>query len=153
MIERRQHKRYLTLRNARIAFIAVVVAFAAITIQSSLRGKKSGEYGRLFGEQVQTAPIDVRKVEPVVEAPAVADHTAADPMLLAPAAREQLLGTPATTSAAVVTPEPPPFFAQPRPAGEGSHVAIVGGAEGVSIVATEQQQQQPALSGGIFKQH
>jgi hypothetical protein len=147
--DRRQSKRYLTLRNAGKAAVVVFALLAIVTIQASLRRSKPGEYGRLLGEQVPREPAVVeRKVDVVREAP-VTDNTAADPLLVAPAAREQFLGTPppATTSAAAVPTAAP----TPPVRGDGS-VTIVGGAEGVSVVRADDR-KQPPLTGGIFKEH
>ena len=79
-------------------------------------------------------------------APPVSDHTAADPMLVAPAAREQWLHeSPSTTSAAAIEPVPIQG-ALPARTGE-SRFVIVGGAEGVSVV--EQTRKRPVLRGGF----
>lgn len=153
--DRRQSKRYLTLRNAAKALAAVIIVVALVIIQSSLRRLKPGEYGRLYRQQVPAPPAVERKIDVVREAP-VSDQTARDPLLLSPAAREQILGTPAqrTTSAAVATEFVPMTSAASAAApqnGRGS-VTIVGGNEGVSVVRGSAAQQRPLLSGGIFKQ-
>ena len=94
--DRRSRKRILTLKNFRYAAIAIAVLFVALTIQSDLRHHKGDGYGRLFGKQVSGQPdVVAQKVEVVHEAP-VPDQTAADALLLAPAAREQYLGIDST---------------------------------------------------------
>jgi len=120
------------------------VLLLAVTIQSDLRHLKPGQYGRLFSKQVPSQPeIAPRKIEVVREAQPVPDQTAADPLLLASAAREQYLG--------VNTPPAPPNVAPPIPVPASSDVAIVSGPNGVTIVRGEAK-RQPALSGGIFRQ-
>ena len=85
-----------------------------------------------------------KQPEIVREAP-VDDATSADPMLVAPAAREQILRgqnpQPPTTNIASV--------AQPVPM-TGERMTIVGGPEGVTIV--RQTGPRPVLSGGFGRQ-
>jgi len=143
--DRRRRKRVLTLKNFRNFALGIAVLLLAVTIQSDLRHLKPGQYGRLFGKQVPSQPeIAPRKIEVVREAPPVPDQTAADPLLLASAAREQYLG--------VNTPPAPPTVAPAgEPAPREAGVAIVSGPNGVTIVRGEGK-RQPALSGGIFRQ-
>ena len=154
--DRRSRKRVLTLKTFGYAAIAIVVIFAAVTIQSDLRHSKGDDYGRLFGKQVSGQPDVVpQKVDIVREAP-VPDETSADPLLIAPAAREQYLGVDSSNmpqpqpvvSSSVMTPSQPlATAAETRPGA----VSIVGGPEGVTITKN-QAQQRPTLSGGIFRQ-
>ena len=142
--DRRRRKRVLTLKNFRNFALGIAVLLLAVTIQSDLRHLKPGQYGRLFSKQVPSQPeIAPRKIEVVREAPPVPDQTAADPLLLASAAREQYLG--------VNTPPALPNVAPPIPVPASSDVAIVSGPNGVTIVRGEAK-RQPALSGGIFRQ-
>ena len=152
--DRRSRKRVLTLKNFGYVAIAIVVVFAALTIQSDLRHTKSDSYGRLLGKQVSGQPeVVAQKVDIVHEAP-VADETSADPLLLAPAAREQYLGVnsnnmpqpqvqPTVVSSSVMTSQPV--------ASTPNGVQIVGGPEGVTITKG-QSTPRPTLSGGIFRQ-
>ena len=146
--DRRQHKRYLTLRNARNVFIGLFVLFILITIRSEVSGpssSSSSSYGRLLDRDM--SPVESKPVEVVKEAaaPSVDDQTSADPMLVAPAAREQWLRDGSSTAAAVIEPIVPVAIAAPR--GGGSKVAIVGGPYGVTVI--EQKQRRPVLSGGF----
>ncbi len=123
------------------AALLVVLAFIAINIRTDMRRPKAGQYGRLSGEAM---PVDTQPVEIVAEAPVtVTDQTAADPMLVAPAAREQLLH--ANTNAAP-QPQPQPMIAPvattpvvvaPEQAVDRrgtSRFTIVGGPEGVAVL-------------------
>lgn len=141
--DRRQRKRYLTLRNARNVFIALTVLFIAITIRSELQPRHSETFGRLLERELPE--VEAKPVEVVQEAPPVEDHTAADPMLVAPAAREQWLHDDGTTAAAAAI-EPIPVAITPRAAGGESRLVIVGGPEGVSVV---EKRRRPVLSGGF----
>jgi hypothetical protein len=147
--DRRSRKRVITWKNFGYAAIALVVVFAALTIQSDLRHSKSDGYGRLFGKQVSGQPEVVpQKVDIVREAP-VPDESSADPLLLAPAAREQYLGVNSSNM-----PQPPVVNSslmptQPVQTQTGA-TSIVGGPEGVTITKNPAP-QRPTLSGGIFR--
>lgn len=62
--DRRQRRRFLTIRNLGVAAVAVIVLFAAITIRSEMRDKAPGE--RLWSDTVPE--IEQRPVEVVREA-------------------------------------------------------------------------------------
>src|SRR5688500_7153465 len=86
--DRRQHRRFLTVRNAGISFAVLVMLFLGISIYSEIgpRGGGGGEstFGRLLEREMPK--VESKPVEVVTEArPAVDDHTAPDPMLVAPA--------------------------------------------------------------------
>lgn len=141
--ERRRRFRILTIRNVGYALVVLLIAFAAITIRSEMRKPSHGDYGRLFGRQVaKVEPVAQPRVEVVPETQPVTDATISDPMLLAPAAREQYLG--ATTT------EVAPAAIQPQVRPGNADVAIVGGTSGVTVTTTAER--RPVLSGGIFKQ-
>ena len=141
--DRRQRKRYLTLKNFGWATLAFVVLFAGISIRSELRGTKA-DYGRLFERQIDV-PVVQKPVEIVrEEAPEpVPDQTHADPMLVEPMTRAQwLYGDPLAP-----TPVQPMVRAEASVAAGQTRVAIVGGPEGVSVVRTERR--APVLAGGF----
>jgi hypothetical protein len=141
--DRRARKRILTLKNFGWAALAGVLVFVGLTIESSVRKPKSdGDYGRLFGKQVQVPVLAKAPPDVVKEAP-VPDQTAADPMLVGAAARAQIL------EAQPLTPPVPPPLSVPAPV-LGADVSIVGDASGVTITRTDSA-ARPKLSGGIFK--
>ncbi|MCU1349946.1 MAG: hypothetical protein JWO56_2976 [Acidobacteria bacterium] len=155
--DRRRGRRILTTRNVLGCAIVAILAFAAITIRSEMH-KPSGDYGRLFGEQVTVAPAAPTAPASIVTEgpPAVNDQTAADPMLLSAGAREQYLGVkpPAATAASPPAPTfvpdaPVQSAPQPTTAGPG-RVTIVGGTDGVKLV--RENTNRRVLAGGIFKQ-
>jgi len=151
--DRRQHRRILTMRNCAITMLSVAVVFAAISLYNEHHHGIGDEYGRLFGKQV-AVPNDgiTRKADVIKEGP-VADQSAPDPMLVAPAAREQILmantNVPAT-AASVVVAQPAPVVADVR----GHGTTIVGDGNGVTVVKAPATSTapRPVLSGGIFKQ-
>lgn len=139
--DRRQRRRYLTLKNFAMVSVVLAVAFALITIRSEMRGRTPGEYGRLFGREIANT-VDPKPVEVVREAPApVPDATHADPMLIEPAARAQWLQDDTATTVTVASVP----LTTVRPS--GSDVAIVGGPEGVTVMRKERP--KPVLSGGF----
>lgn len=143
--DRRQHKRYLTLKNFFFASMAFLVLFAVITIRSEMRGLKPGGYGRLFDREV---PVEVKPlpVEVVEEAPPpVEDATHPDPMLIEPAARAQWLEDENAAAIVAATAAEPA-----RASSSDSNVTIVGGTEGVTVVRKERK--RPVLSGGFGRQ-
>ncbi|MEA2489486.1 MAG: hypothetical protein QOH21_1278, partial [Acidobacteriota bacterium] len=91
--DRRQSKRYLTLRNFGIAAVVLLVAFLLITIRSERRGVGPGDYGRLYHSEMPDAVKVAKPVEVVRDGtPSVPDETAADPTLVEPMGRAQWLG-------------------------------------------------------------
>lgn len=145
--ERRQSMRIVTLRNFGWLSIALLVAFAAITIRSEMRGRHMHDYGRLYGRQITRDVAKKEPVEVVTEAQAaaatgIADQTpAVEPMLVLPA--DPLDGTIAAEpqqQATIISPSVAPRARESR-------VAIVGGAEGVTVV--QQTHKRPLLAGGF----
>src|SRR5438874_1982783 len=85
--DRRQHRRILTMKNCAISMLSLAVIFAAISIYNERYHGTADGYGRLFGKQVAVQNDGLaRKVDVVKEGP-IADQSAPDPMLVAPAAR------------------------------------------------------------------
>jgi hypothetical protein len=144
--DRRKRRRILTLKNFGIAVIVFVVIFAVISIRSELRGT-SADYGRLMQRELPPPVQPDKPVEVVTEAAPqpVPDATHADPLLLAPMAREQWLqgdpNAPTATTAAVMP------RAEVSVATGETRVAIVGGTEGVEVV--KRGRRQPVLAGGF----
>ena len=152
--DRRQRRRILTIKNLAVSMLSIAVVIASISIYNGARRGSANAYGRLFGSQVAAPNGSVeRNVDVISEGP-VADQVSVDPMLVAPAAREQLLmaGTnapaPATTIAPLATPSPR------LGEGDGHGTAIVGDGTGVAIVHPPVTSTAPRqlLTGGIFKQ-
>lgn len=142
--DRRQGKRYFTLRNFAWFAGACIVLFAVITIRSEMRGAGPTAYGRLVERELPPVPVS-KPLDVVTEAnPAVTQEaTHADPMLAAPIAREQWLHDNAS---AVPTIAPVPVPAPAVRTGDGK-LAIVGGPEGVAVV--KQEPRRPPLAGGF----
>lgn len=148
--DRRQSKRYLTLRNAGYAGIGLVVVFLLITIRSEMRGLGPSDYGRLFHSELPPPPT-AKPVEVVREAPvAVPDHTAADPMLVEPMVRAQWLDGTIGTDTVSLEPVQAAVATTPTvvaPVRGQDRVAIVGGPEGVMIV--KETRKRGGLKGGF----
>lgn len=159
--DRRQSRRIVTLKNFGRLAIALAVVFAGLTLASEIGKRNSAaDYGRLFGKQVGPQAAVAKPKYEVVKEGAVADQTAPDPYLMAPAARAQALGigldpivaaAPPTATVEPVAPaitSVPGEIGAPRAGAQGG-VAIIGGSDGVTIVRGAQK--RPTLSGGIFK--
>jgi hypothetical protein len=154
--DRRHGKRVLTLRNLKFFGLAIVLAFVALMITSEILHRRHTDgYGRLFGKQVSGSGATPRyqAPEPVTEG-TIADEEHADALLVQPAARSQYLGADpvkmraaaaaaaAQKQAATLPPSKPKpasedtFGVKPEdaPLRKGQHVAIVGGADGVTVV-------------------
>jgi len=168
--DRRQSRRILTIRNTAITMLSLAVIVATVSIATGRRPGDANEYGRLFDSRVPaTTSIERRPVDVITEAP-VGDQVSSDPMLVDPAAREQLLRADSN-----VAPPPPPVVApaqmvtvpvQASPArplppsvpvlgsAQERGTTIVGDGTGVTVVKAPATSTapQPVLSGGIFKQ-
>ena len=130
--ERRSHVRIVTLRNFGWLTIAMIIAFMAITIRSEMRGLHPHDYGRLVGKQIPTNVERKPPVEPVTEAttPAAEPQLQTQPMSIVPA-----------------EPMPTPVTTHMVPQGGDTHVVIVGGPEGLTVV--QQVRRRPQLKGGF----
>jgi hypothetical protein len=130
--ERRQSVRIVTLRNFAWFILASLLAFAAISLRSELRGRHMHDYGRLVDHQID-ATVARKPVEVIDESTSV-PRTRSEPMEVIS------LDAPA--------PPPPAVSSASVAAVPGdSRVAIVGGPEGVKIV--QQTARRPLLRGGF----
>ncbi len=146
--DRRQGRRILTIRNCAISMLAVAIVIASFSIYRERR-HRTGAYGGLVGNEAAATNRVERKAD-VIDEGTVADQSASDPMLAAPAAREQVLAATPTPIVPVTTTTiaPAPVVA------EGHGATIVGDGKGITIVKAPNTSTapQPVLSGGIFKQ-
>jgi hypothetical protein len=146
--DRRQQRRILTLKNFRNALLVLVSLFAGVTIAAHLRRPNhTDDFGRLYGRQLPSATV--KQPEIVREGAPIADANSADPMLVAPQARAQLLLADSNVPAKTTIVAPAIQSVAPiRSSGE--RVTVVGGPEGVSIV--KQSETRPVLAGGFMRQ-
>jgi hypothetical protein len=148
--DRRQRKRYFTLKNFRNAAIVGVVAFIGISIRSELRSPDPNYYSPLYQRVLPKVDQKKAPLEVVTEKPQpVPDAEHADPMLVGPMAREQWLHGEAPAAAATTATMLPSGATRAEAAvatGE-TRVAIVGGSEGVALV--QQTRRKPVLAGGF----
>jgi hypothetical protein len=135
--DRRQRRRILTLKNLGKVALGMFIFFAGLTMQSNYRKTDTnGDYGRLLGKQVSSQVALEPKKPDIVTVP-IQDQTAADPLLVAPAAREQWLGVNGSTNVTVA---------------RQTDSSAVAGPSGIVIVRGKIDQRHPTLSGGIFRQ-
>ena len=136
--DRRSRRRILTLKNFGKVALGMIIFFAGLTIQSNYRHpENAGNYGRLLDKQVSSHVALEQKKADMVTAP-IQDQTAADPVLVAPAARAQWLGVDAPATTATTVPV--------------TDTNSVAGPNNVVIQRGKIDQQHPTLSGGIFRQ-
>ena len=142
--DRRQHRRFLTLRNFRNALLVALATLAVLNIRSEMRDTTGGEYGRLYGRGIESVPeVEARGAAP---AAAVDEAASADPFSVDAARREQYLGNASLEPVPLLDPAVDTTAYTRRPSDSG--VSIVGGPEGVAIV-TEEARHAPALGGGF----
>ena len=143
--DRRQHKRYLTLRNAGWVALSVVLVFTAINIWSEIRPRVAPGYGRLFDRALPA--VEQKPVEVVQEAvPPPETETRTVPMQIVDTNAPAPLDAPAIP-AWTFEDQAVPVATRGAVTGSDSRVAIVGGPEGVTIVRTTRR--KPVLSGGF----
>ncbi|HET7706994.1 MAG TPA: hypothetical protein VFM36_12985 [Thermoanaerobaculia bacterium] len=145
-VERRTHRRIVTLRNFGIATVVILLIVAVLNIRSEMRDTTGDEdFGRLYGREMKKAPPVTPA--PITERPVVApvdESASADPFSLESAAREQYLGTPTLTPEPVTTATMTTTIA---PTGSEADVRIVGGPEGVGLI--QEERKKPQLGGGF----
>lgn len=148
--DRRQRRRILTLKNFRNAALVLVAIYVGIMIEEHFRApKNTTEYGRL--SRVESATAVARKPDVIREGAPIPDANSADPMLVAPAAREQLLRADSNVPTATVTTAQVIAVPEPLPGRDAAgHLVVVGGPEGVTIV--QKRGGRPVLGGGFGKQ-
>ena len=148
--DRRQHRRYLTVKNVRNAFLLIVAVFAGITIEANLRNPKTNDdYGRLYAAKMQAVPDIQKKPQTIADAP-IQDATAADPTLVVAQARAQILtgeSDPQPVAAAATTMTQQQAQAPLVGHDAQGRLVIVGGPEGVTLV--QQSSTKPVLGGGF----
>jgi hypothetical protein len=128
--ERRRRRRYLTLKNAGIASIVMVVAVLLLSVWSAFRPHSSSN---LFTSGVQSSDSTAVRHEPMtVSEGSIYDHPGTDSSLLDEDAQAKLrapLPEPSSTAAA----EPTTFEQPASQLGKGQRITISGGSEGVQV--------------------
>lgn len=146
--DRRQRKRFLTLKNSRNAAVVALVVFVGISIRSELRKPDPSYYSPLYQRVLPNVEQKKAPMEVVTEKPQpVPDANHADPTLVGPMVREQWLhGDDSAATTATMLPAGATRAEAAVAMGE-TRVAIVGGTEGVAVV--QQTRRKPTLSGGF----
>jgi hypothetical protein len=134
--DRRQHKRYLTLKNLAIAAAVAFALFVVVTVLSEYRRPAANDYGRIVKGEISAKPVEPRPMDVVREdAPAIDDQAYADPTLVTPMARQQWLGNDTQSVAAM----------QPAP----STTTVREDAVALDETSGEQKKKRPLLTGGF----
>ncbi|HUR80869.1 MAG TPA: hypothetical protein VM733_08890 [Thermoanaerobaculia bacterium] len=134
--DRRARKRYLTLKNFGKVMILLTAGFVAITIRSEMRGRTTGQFGRLFQSEIPA--VEQKPLEVVHEAPPAATVADTAPTIAQPFVIEPVDAPPIATTVAPVEPI----------RSSVSEVSIVGGPDGVNVVRKDER-PKPVLSGGF----
>jgi hypothetical protein len=137
--ERRRRRRYLTLKNAGLAVIVLIVAFILSSFWSEFRPHSRVSGDLLFEPRVQLHPPDstpARHDLTIVDEGPIYGQASPDSLLLDQAAQDQLraaaAGPAATASAAV---EQANFEPRTSQLGKGRRITISGGSQGVQLHA------------------
>lgn len=130
--ERRQRRRYLTLKNAGIAGIAMVVAVLLLSVWSAFR-PHSASLSTLFSSGAPSSDSAAVRHDPmIVSEGSTYDHPGTDSSLLDADAQAKLrapVPEPLTTTTVGQT-----TFEQPASQlGKGQRITISGGSEGVQV--------------------
>jgi len=135
--ERRRERRYVTLKNAAIAGIAVVVAFLLLSAWSAFR-PHSGASGNLFQSGVRSSDSTSDRHDPtIVNEGSIYDHPGTDSRLLDPGAQDQLRAAAAGSEAQApsTAAEQRNFEHRTSQLGKGQRITISGGSECVQVNA------------------
>jgi hypothetical protein len=136
--ERRSQRRYVTLKNAGIAGIVLVVGFLVLSAWSAFR-PNSNASGNLF--RIRVPPSDATTLRPdpiVIHEGSTNDQPGTNAVLLDPRAQDQLrpaTAPPPATPAPSTTAEQMNFEHRTSQLGKGKRITISGGSEGVQVHA------------------
>jgi hypothetical protein len=135
--ERRNERRYMTLKNAGLAGIALVVVFILMSLWSAFRPHSGGSSNLLLSRVQSSDSPSVRHDPTIVDEGSIYDHPGADSLLLDPGALDQLRA--AAPAAAAQAPssavEQGNFEHRTSQLGKGQRITISGGSEGVQVHA------------------
>ena len=129
MIDRRQHRRIITLRNFGWLILVLVFALATVNVVSEFRAPRGNDYGRLSKRETRPdVKVSPQTPEVVQEGPT--------PGYVSNPATEQPLATE--------QPSNPPVAAVPPQPVNANIVAIVGDSSGVTVITPKRK-----LRGGF----
>ena len=134
MIERRRHRRIVTLKNFARFILVALLALAAINVASELRAPRDNDYGRLTRRELRRTPVvSTRAPEVIHEAPVVETPGRADAVV-----------RPGGEAALLEPPPPPGNSAARQPS---NSIAITGDESGITITTPTHK-----LRGGFFRE-
>jgi len=146
--ERRREKRYLTLKNAGFAAIALALAFLLLSLWSAVR-PHSATSGNSISYREQPFDSTSTRPEPmIVDEGSTYDHPGTDPRLLDTPAVE-----PASVAPAQSTAEQTSFEHRTSQLGKGQRITISGGSEAVELHAEPMPAAAPATHTSATVSH
>jgi hypothetical protein len=144
--ERRRERRYVTLKNAAIAGIIVVVVFLGVSAWSAFR-PNSNASGNLFRPRTPASDSIASRRDPIVVREGSTNATPeTNAVLLEPGALDRLRPAaplPPATRAPSTTAEEMNFEHRTSQLGKGKRITISGGSEGIQVHAEPQPTSPP----------
>jgi hypothetical protein len=143
--ERRSNRRYVTLKNAAIAGIVLVVLFLGLSAWSAFR-PNSNESGNLFRPQTPPLKSIATRRDLIVVREGSADNRQTSGILLGAGALDRLRAPavpPPAAPALSITAAETNFEHRTSQLGKGKRITISGGSEGVQVHAEPQPTSPP----------
>lgn len=133
--ERRHERRYLTLKNAGFAGMAMVGVFILLSLWSAFR-PHSRASAKLFPSRVHASDSAAARHDPtIVDEASAEDHPGTDSLLLDAGALDQLRAAPqaSVAQAPPTAVEQTNFEHRTSQLGKGQRITISGGSEGLQV--------------------
>jgi hypothetical protein len=142
--ERRRERRYVTLKSAGIAGVAVVVAFLLLSVWSAYRPDSAASENSI-SSHVQTSDLTSTRPDPmVVNEGWIDDHPGTDSLLLDAGAVSQQQAAAFAAQAPQAAVEETNFEHRTSQLGKGQRITISGGSEAVQLHAEPMPTAAPA---------
>ena len=133
--ERRRERRYVTLKNAGIAFIALVVGFLLLSAWSAYRPHSAASGNSISSREQSSDSTSLRPAPMVVNEGSTDDHPGTDSLLLDASAVDQQRAAASAAQAASRAGEQTSFEHRTSQLGKGERITISGGSDGVQVHA------------------
>ena len=146
--ERRRARRYVTLKNAGIAGIAVVVAFLLLSVWAAFRPHSAASSNLISSRQQPSDSISIRHDPMVVNEGSIRDHPGTDSLLLDAGAVDQQRAAASAAQALSTALEQTNFEHRTSQLGKGQRITISGGSEGVQVHAEPMPAATPSQTSG-----
>jgi len=129
--ERRRRRRLVTLKNAGVATVVLIVAFGLLSVWSALRPDSRGSNKAFSRVDTVFEPAPIRHDPMIVHEGSIDPDSRTDSLLLTADALKQLRAPASPSSATAV--EQTSFEPRMSKLGKGQRITISGGSEGVEV--------------------